>query len=245
MNLSYIHLGLDYEQYNKADNDLRYEFQKHTNFIDDFFSKAIRKHRFKTDGSFNMISVAPTEFEISEAEVIPIDTLSVNLPFSRERYIQIKGTQDCGYYLELLEDGFKKASEEKKVPLDALLSIIEDFKRADCRNEWTHKKKRFREEDLAVVLNCEFTTNYFQLSISISQLSTGKELVNGAILKTETGVSIHQGMYKDIVLGEDIVITDSRDMPRVIIDKKKVFRNKLKFRILGDKEIKEMLSYKL
>ena len=70
MNLFYIHLGLDYDDYIQSNNELRYEFQRHTNFIDDYFSKAIRKYKFKTDGTYKMIAVAPTEFEIKSNRIV-------------------------------------------------------------------------------------------------------------------------------------------------------------------------------
>jgi len=246
MNLYYIHLGLDYDDYIQTNNELRYEFQQHTNFIDDYFSKAIRKHKFKTDGSYKMISVAPTEFEIKPNRIVPMDVLDINLPFEKNRYEQIKGTSDCSYYLELLEKGFKKASEFKEIPLEILLSIVKEFKDGGCKNEWLHKKKRFKDDDLEVFLICEFTTNYFQLVITIYQISTKKELVSGVLIRTEVGVSIHEGMYKDVLIKNDeILITDKSDSPRIRINKTKVFEGILDYQVLGDKEIVEILSYKL
>ncbi|MBP1629819.1 MAG: hypothetical protein H6Q15_712 [Bacteroidetes bacterium] len=245
MNLYYIHLGLDYYDYIESNNELRYEFQRHTNFIDDYFSKKIRKEKFKTDGTFKMIAVSPTEFEIKPNSLVPMDVLEVNLPFDRNRYEKIKGTEDCNYYLELLEQGFKKASEYKSIPLEYLLGIVEDFKQGGCKNEWLHKKKRFKEEDLEVNLICEFTTNYFQLVIVINQISIKKELVKGVVIRTEAGVSIHEGMYKDIlILADDIIITDKTYSPRIVIDRKKTFVGILNYKILGDKELRRMLSYK-
>lgn len=244
MKLSYIHLGLDYEDYCESNNNLRYEFQQHTNFIDDFFSKHIRKQKFKTDGTFNMISVSSTEFKIKSTTIVPLDVLMVSLPFERKRYEAIKGTQDCGYYLELLEQGFKKASEYKSIPLETLLELIEKFKLCGCRNEWVHKKKKNKEEDLEIILSCEFTTNYFQLIVTAIKTSTKRELVKGTLIRTETGVSIHEGMYKDIIIDKDIIITDSSDSPRIIINKEFVQQGKLDFSIVGDKDIKAMLSYK-
>ena len=61
MTLYYIRLGLNYRDYITTDNELRFEFQKKTSFIDDYFSKKIRKLRFKTDGTFNMISISLSE----------------------------------------------------------------------------------------------------------------------------------------------------------------------------------------
>jgi hypothetical protein len=245
MNLYYIHLGLDYDDYISTNNDLRYEFQQRTDFISDYFSKGIRKHKFKTDGTFNMISISPTEFKVKPTSLVPSEVLDVNLPFDKSRYEKIRGTEDCSYYLELLELGFKKASSFKAIPLETLLNLIKEFKEGNYKNEWLHKKKRFKEEDLEVILICEFNTNYFQLKAIINQLSTKKELVQGLIIRTDVGVSIHQGIYKDIIIDKEIVITDKSDSARIIINKNEVFNNKLDYIITGDQEIKEMLSYKL
>jgi hypothetical protein len=246
MNLYYIHLGLDYYDYIESNNELRYEFQQHTNFIDDYFSKAIRKQKFKTDGSYKMIAVAPTEFEIKPNRIVPMDVLDVNLPFDRNRYEQIKGTSDCSYYLELLEQGFIKASEYKEIPIETLLRIVKEFKQGGCKNQWVHKKKRFKEDDLEVILTCEFTTNYFQLVATVNQISTKKELVSGVLIRTEVGVSIHEGMYKDILIKNDeILITDKSDSPRIRINKVKVFEGVLDYVVMGDKEIVEILSYQM
>lgn len=145
MYLRYIHLGLDYSDYIENDNKLRFEFQKHTNFIDDYFSKSIRKNKYKTDGTYNMLSVSATEFDIKPTKLEGFgDVIGVNLPFDRNRYEKIKGTSDCSYYLELLEQGFEKASEFREVPLEILLGIIKEFNLGGCKNEWLHKKNDLR-----------------------------------------------------------------------------------------------------
>jgi len=194
-----------------------------------------------------MISVSLTEYEIKPTKLQGFgDVIGVNLPFDRNRYEQIKGTSDSSYYLELLEKGFKKASQYKEIPLETLLSIVKEFKDRGCKNEWLHKKKRFKEDDLEVILTCEFTTNYFQLVITINQISTKKELVSGVLIRTEVGVSIHEGMYKDVLIKNDeILITDKSDSPRIRINKTKVFEGVLDYVVMGDKEIVEILSYQM
>ena len=246
MTLYYIHLGLDYDDYIQTNNILRYEFQQRTNFIDDYFSKKIRKLKFKTDGTFNMISISPTEFEIKSNSIVPENVLEVNLPFEPKKYEKIKGTEDCNYYLELLENGFKKASELKTIPLDNLLSLIVEFRNDGCKNQWIHKKKRSKESDIEVILICDFTTNYFQLWLTVNEISTKKELINEVIIRTKTGNSIHEKMFKNILIDDDdIIITDNSDSPRIAINKQSVLNQKLEYKIIGDTEIKEILTYEL
>ena len=245
MNLYYISLGLDYNDYVVKHETYLHHFNLYTRFISNYFSKAIRKQKYKTDGTYNMISVESTEFEIKSTKLVGFgDVIRVNLPFDKNRYEKIKGTEDCSYYLELLEEGFKKASEFKEIPLEILLNIIEEFKQGGCKNEWVHKKKRFKEDDLEVILICQFTTNYFQLVATINQISTKKELVSGVVIRTEVGVFIHEGMYKDVLVKDDeIIITDKSDSPRIRINKAKIFGGVLDYVVMGDKEIVEMLSY--
>jgi hypothetical protein len=123
---------------------------------------------------------------------------------------------------------------------------VKEFKDGGCKNDWLHKKKRFKEDDLEVFLICQFTTNYFQLVITINQISTKKELVSGVLIRTEVGVSIHEGMYKDVLIKNDeILITDKSDSPRIRINKTKVFEGVLDYVVMGDKEIVEILSYQM
>lgn len=246
MNLRYITLGLDYDTYIKIDNKLRYDFQYHTRFISYYFSKAIKKYKFNTKGTFNMVSIALLpKNKLEPTKITGLNVLKTYLPFDEKRYDEIKGTEDCSYYLELLKLGFKKAYEFKPIPLDTLLILIDEFKKGGCKNEWLHKKKRFKDDDLEVILTCEFTTNYFQLIATINQISTKKLLVKGIVIKIEPDEVLFDKMFKDIYIDDNIIITDSSDSPKIIIDKNKIFTGKLNFEIQGDKEIQEILSYKL
>ena len=162
MTLRYILLELDYDTYIISNNNLRYEFLLHTRFICNWFSKAIRKHKFDTNGIFKMISInLLPENQIKPTKIFATDVLSTYLPFDQKRYEKIKGTEDCSYYLEMLEQGFRKAAAFKPVPLDTLLNLIKEFKNAGCKNEWQYKNRRFVKEDMQIILTCEFTTNYF------------------------------------------------------------------------------------
>ncbi len=81
--------------------------------------------------------------------------------------------------------------------------------------------------------------------LSITKLSTKENLLKEVIIRTKAGVSIHEGMFKDITVGDDIIITDKSNEPRVIIDRKALFDKRLLFKINGSPEIKQILSYEL
>lgn len=241
MNLRYIALGLDREQF---DNDYRYGFEEHTRFISNYFSKSIRKFKFVTDGTFDMISIDGM-LHTKEPRIVPLNVLNVHFVFDKNRYEEIKGTKNVTYYLELLEQGFIKASDYKKIPLETLLELIEEFKMNGCINEWVHKKKKFKNHDLEIILTCEFTTNYFQLIIIINKISIKEELTRGVVIKTQPNEVLFEGMFKDVFIDENIIITDESNDPIIIIDKADALNGKLNYKINGNEEIVEILSYKM
>lgn len=247
MNLTYISLAFDVTTLDEEFSvEYKYMFKQNLRFISNYFSKRIRKEKYKTDGSYNMISINPVlESKVENSKIVPFNALKVEVPFNKEQYEKARITEDCAYYLELLEQGFKKASNFKTVPTEILLNLIEEFKIGGCKNEWLHKKKRFKGQDLEVILNCEFTTNYFQLVATINQISTKTELVKGVVMKTEPDEVVFEGMLKDIIFDKDIILTDKSGSPRIIINKESVFKQNLNFTIMGDTEIKKMLSYEL
>lgn len=242
MNLRYINLWIDTTS--GYDDDYRYEFKLHTRFINHFLSIQIRKHKLVTDGTFNMISVAPMPNNIETCEIIPFEVLKVTVPFNKNRYEQTKMTTNHEYYLELLEEGFERISKSKKISLDSLLKLLDDFRKGGYKNEWQHKKKKFKEYDIEVSLDCKFTSFDFQLIVSINKISTREKLVEGTVIRTLPDEIFFDKMFKDIIVNnESIIITDTSDSSRVEMSLKDVLNKKFNFKLIGDKEVNELLSY--
>lgn len=242
MTLRYINLWIDTTS--GYDEDYRYEFKLHTRFINHYLSIQIRKQKLETDGTYNMISVAPIPNNIEECKIVPLEVLRVTVPFDKNRYEQIKKTSNHEYYLELLGEGFKRASKSKNIPLDSLINLINDFRDNNYKNEWQHKKKKFQEQDIEVILDCKFTSFDFQLIVTINKTSTKERLVSGTLIRTLPDEIYFDKMFKDILVNdENIIITDASDSGRVKIDLKGVLNKKLNFTLLGDKEVNKLLSY--
>ena len=170
---------------------------------------------------------------LREAQIVFGDVLQVSLPFDKQRYEQIKGTADCEYYLEMFDEGFRKAAAFKEIPLETLLNLIEQFRKNGCKNEWLHKKKRFKELDIEVALNCYFTTLDFKLVATINRISTKEKLCSGVVLETDPDEVCFDHMFKDVLVDkENIVITDFLDNPRILIDLNRAFNKELVSQIL-------------
>jgi hypothetical protein len=101
MNLWYINTWLKPET--GYDVDYRYAYLLRTRFISNYLSKQIRKSRFKTDGTFQMISIDPTPYELKECRIVPESALTVEVHFDKAKYEKAKDAEDFEYYLELFE----------------------------------------------------------------------------------------------------------------------------------------------
>lgn len=229
MNLWYIAIGLDDKSFSTDESS---EFGYRTSYISNYLSKQIRRARFKTDGTFQMVYVEATD-KPGECAIVPDRALTAQVSFDKERYEQIKGTAYCEFYLGILEKGFAKAAEFKKIPLETLLNHVDEFRKSGCRNEWLHKKKRFREADIEVVLSCFFTTIDFRLVATVNRISTKEGLCSGTILRTFPDEIHFDHMFKDILVDDkNIIVTDFLDRPNILIDLRKALDNQLVSEIL-------------
>lgn len=232
MKIWYIAIGLDRSSF---ETEYCYEFDLHTKFISNYLSKRIRKYRFETDGTFNMIFVNVTPEKRKECEIVPIDVLEAEVAFDQERYERIKKTTDSEFYLEMLEEGFRLATKCKEIPLQTLLNLLDEFRQNGSKNEWLHKKKRFKEADIEVALNCYFTTWDFRLIVTINRISTKEKLCSGLILKTDPDEICFDKEFKNILIDrESIIITDFLDYPRFSVDLEKARSREFVFERLPD-----------
>lgn len=243
MILKYINLWLSPET--GYDNDYRYEFMLHTRFINHYLSIKIRKHKFNTE-DFTMISVDPVPNGNVSCKMDAIDCLSVSIPFDNKEYEENKKTNNFEYYLKLLEEGFKGASEYRQIPLNVLLEIIDEFRSNKYKNEWRHKKKQFKELDLEIILDCKFTTLDFELIVTVNKISNKKQLITGVIIRTLPYEIYFDKIFRDILIDtDDIIITDASDSPRVKINLTDALNEKFNFKLVGDDlEFNKLLSYK-
>ena len=184
-----------------------------------------------------MISISLHEDEIEKPSIVPIDVLNVQLPFDRDRYLRIRGTSDFSYYLELFELGFKKASDFKQLPINEFLNILNEFIVSDCKNEWLIIKKRFKSDDLEIILKCKFTTNHYQVSANINKITTKEELVNGIIITTEPDEIVFDSLINSIIVDKNILVKNKFDKTIIVINKQDVFNRILIIKSLATKKI--------
>ncbi len=197
MKLRYLLCQLDYSFGN---THYRGEFANHTNYIDNYLSKAIRKYKYETDGTYNGILVLVGPNKVDSRIINNI--INICVPFDKERYEQIKGTDNCSYYLELFRTAFDKGYPGKDIPKDILNAIVDEFEQNGCNNSWLFKRKRIKEHDLKAEFVFKFTTNDISLNATFSKISTKEVYCSGNILRTKPNKFYIEDL-KDIVVEDN------------------------------------------
>lgn len=213
----------------------RDNFNLHSRFISNYLSVQIRKLKFKTDDTFKMISIIPSAMTEYTCRVVGNDVLRVHVPFDKEKYNQLKEVEKYEYYLHLLEEGYNICSKHKDIPLSYLLSLHKQFREGGYKNEWLHKKRRFKEQNIEVILYCYFTSKDFRLRITINNLQTKEELISGFVIRTLPDEVCFQPLFKDVVIIDNILgITDFQDRPKFTFRLEDIYSNKFTFEINND-----------
>lgn len=193
----------------------RDNFNLNSRFISNNLSMNIRKLKIQTDGEFNMISIAPSLSIEHICRIIGDSALQARVTMNDETYNRMNELNKYEYYLQLLEEGYKICTQYRKIPLDQLLKLHQDFRDKGYKNEWIHKKKKFKEFKIEVILYCFFTSFDFRLVMSVYDDKSKLELVTGTVIRTLPDELCFNSLFKDIAIEKQyLFITDYQNRPK-------------------------------
>ena len=229
------------------DEDFNDKFNWNARFISNYLSKAVRKLNIETDGTYNMISVNPdakkNHCKIVSEFVLKNDILVSNEEI--ERYCQMNNLTDrYEFYLSLLERGYLQAQGFKEsVPMEALLSLHQQFREGGYKNEWLFKKKLLRNFGIYIYLNCYFTTFDFSLELEVYDLKTKALVTKGIILQTPPDEICYDYKFKQIsIMHDKLIILDFLAHPRYEVDLRDLSDGKFNVKYLKEKDIDEKIK---
>lgn len=229
MNLRYVTLSMDYDS-GYQDSDIS-RFNYSTRFICNFLSIQIRKIKWVTDGTFNMIAVTPSKDIKHIYRIIGEKALEARVVFNQD-YKDLAEEERYEHYLNLLEKGYRICSEHKIIPLDKLLELHQEFRKNGYKNEWLHKNKKFKEQGIEVSLNCSFTSFDFRLLMTINDLKTKKEIISGTVIRTKPDEVHFDSLFKDILIVKNkLIITEFQDRPKFIFNLSDILKGNFSFEI--------------
>lgn len=228
MNLRYIVIYMDYDSGFK--DPFRDKFNLESRFISNYLSVQIRKLRIKTDGTFNMISIALSNEMTQQCRIVGEKSLQARIFFDKEKYTKLSIFEKFNYCLQLLEEGYKVCALNKQIPLEQLTLLHKQLMDNDYKNEWLHKKRRFKEHGIEVSLNCIFSSTDFQLKVNVNDINTKSELVSGTLIKTLPDELCFEKLFKDVIIeGNELIITEYQNRPKFKFKLSDLFDNNFSF----------------
>lgn len=96
----------------------------------------------------------------------------------------------------LYEEAFKRLGEDRDYPVARLIDILHGFREGGYRNEWTFKRRLFREYGLKAALDCRLELDRFVLRLTITK--AGVIVFEDDILTTAPDPLFWYYRYKDI-----------------------------------------------
>lgn len=247
MKIRYISLCIEHPLYSGfSDEAFNLKFNKNARFICNYLSKAVRKLNMETDGTYKMISVHPHVIQNSSKMYYSDYALSNTIYVSSkemEQYTQMVNlTERYEFYLSLLERGYIQAATFKEeVPVDTLLSLHQQFRDGEYKNEWLFKKKQIRDFGIYIYLNCYFTSFEFRLELEAYSLKTKELVTKGVVIRTPPNEVCYDHKFKQITLQDDkLVILDFLEHPRYEMDLHKLSDGIFNVKYLDDKDIKDV-----
>ncbi len=233
MNLRYISLFMGYES--GLDEEFSNRFDYNTRFISNYLSLQVRKLKFQTDGTFKMLSVSPVTDPAQPCRIVGDDALQVKVQFNSTLYGQLRQNERPEYYLQLLEQGYQIAAQYKKIPFEELLKIHQDFREKEYKNEWLHVRKRFKEQDIEVLLNGLFTSFDFRLVMTVIDLKTKSVILSGTVIRTKPDELHYAPLLGNLKLnGDSLVINEKYDRPKFVFSLTDILAGRFSFEVLDN-----------
>jgi len=203
MILKDIFLYPDLVEFSRRKEDLLM-VRDQTRHIGNYLGRRLAELKFQADG-FNRICVVgqtkPESTYINSAA-----TLSVHIPLDMDECTSVPRDELSNYYATLLKTGLEKCASEYRIPVDELLSWLQEMKQDGYRNEWTFKDKLFRSKDIRCRLTCAMDLDKFTLRLTI--FNKDAPVLDKIILITPPDEIAFHSKFKDVVIeGEHIVVT--------------------------------------
>lgn len=231
MTIRYISLHIDFDSC--INESISSKFNLQSRFICNFLSTNIKKLKFQTDGTFNMISITPSNDIKYLCRIVGEKSLQARVSFDEEAFQTMNELETFEYYLKLLEEGYKICNSFKDIPLEYLLKLHQDFRNMNYRNEWLFKKKKFKAQKIEIILICDFTSVDFQLRVKVNNIENNENLIEGVLIRTLPHEVYFDKLFKDVVIkDDDIIITEYSNRPKFIFRIQDIYNRKFKFETL-------------
>mgnify|MGYP001289029924 FL=1 len=220
-------------------------FNANTEFLTHYLSVAIRKFKIETNG-FNLVGIALTpDLDVPTVEFEEYcQNVIVSLPFSdenKEDYLKMsKDVDRFEFYIQNILYGYRLACKYGDLQVDKMERIIDVFRQNDYRFEWTFAKKRLKDYNLYIYLNCYFRYNEFELKLEAYNMKRTKFIAEGTMIKTYPSSICYDSVFcKTKVIDGKLIVLGYHDRPSLEVDLEKLSQGEFNVKLLQDRYLIE------
>ncbi|AOR61172.1 hypothetical protein [Pectobacterium parmentieri] len=187
--------------------EITYPFKELTRSLCNYLGRKVKEARCETAG-FNRVCFVGRKEPSGEAYVNSSNVLGVEIFIDEDEYLNTTKEKLNKYFSKLIMDGLDKVDDKYSLPKDVIVNAISDFECSGFINEWVHKKKVFKKQNLVCSLICNHSINDFQLSLKV--MRAGDVVFNEVILVTPPDELAYHYKFKDILMDDDEVIVTTK-----------------------------------
>jgi hypothetical protein len=191
--------------------DYTYSFKKRSRFICNWLEREVLKPLKQQCNGFHRIVVMLCSAPNPSVYVNTSKVACVEIPFDRHRIDASTGIAFTELQIAMLKSGIEKCADTATIPKSELLRGLEVFVEQGMKNEWLHKKRTFKQQNLTAALSCKMTQEVFSLRLSVLHHKT--TVFDGVILETETDEIVFNHKFKDITIDNDNLVVTARIGP--------------------------------
>lgn len=212
-----VKLFIDNRIMSGIDDEMAREFNRTTLFIFNYIRVALEKAEVE-EGKFGLLVALPNLYKDEIEFWDRPKTLSVFLKMSREeieRFWHLESLpQRCEYCLDLLQRAYRQAmSQGWDLPLETLLSIHQQFRENDYRNEQVLLEKCVKKHHLYIEITKVFTPEGIAVNLAAYDDKKKSLKASGQLLHFETERQFVIDLAKFRVAADNLLIVNQWNTP--------------------------------
>ncbi|AOR63385.1 hypothetical protein [Pectobacterium wasabiae] len=202
MILKHIYLFPELDDYGK---EITYSFKEQSRSICNFLERKIKDLKYSSEG-FRAVCFVGKKHPSKDVFVNSSNVLNIDVYIDENRYKITSIDYLNSYFIEIIKSGLSKCGDI--LPITEITSALHEFENSGYVNEWVHKKRFFKKQNITCSLVCNHSIEDFQLSLKI--MRADDIIFNEVILITPPDELSYHYKFKDILINNSEVIVTTK-----------------------------------
>lgn len=164
-------------------------------------SRLLRRLKFETDGTFNVILIEVEDIQFPVTDIFnecDMKALRVRIPFDFKRYDSENESERNQYCIDLFKRALITASALKPIPLFELLNCLEQLEINKFQYNWDFKNISIKDCELKIKFTCQLNSKEYKLNAKVFRAYEKEPICGGTVIRTIPDSSFFGSILKNI-----------------------------------------------